>query len=71
MELGDVSQTAEDLEFGKEDLRKGLDSGIYAEVTKEHAYNAKKNGAIISSAFVVWQEKEGEKKGRFVVNLSE
>lgn len=69
-ELGDIPQTTEDLEFGTEDIRKGLESGIYHEVTPEHAQKARKAGAVISSAFVVWQEREGERAGRFVVNLS-
>lgn len=70
VELGDIPQTKEDLEIGKEDIRKGLSTGIYQEVTAEHARRAFKAGAVISSAFVVWQEKDGERSGRFVVNLS-
>ena len=32
VELGDIPQTTKDLEFAKEDIRKGLESGIYQEV---------------------------------------
>lgn len=70
VDLGDIPQTKEDLEFGKEDIKKGLSTGIYREVTPEHARRAREAGAVISSAFVVWQEKNGEPSGRFVVNLS-
>ncbi len=34
VELGDIPQTKEDLEFAKEDLKKGLATGIYQEVTR-------------------------------------
>lgn len=70
VELGDIPQTKEDLRFAKEDIKKGLASGIYQEVSQEHARRALEAGAVISSAFVVWQDKEGELSGRFVVNLS-
>ena len=70
VELGDIPQTGEDLEFGLEDLRKGLATGIYREVSRDHAQRALKAGAVISSAFVVWQGEGEERSGCFVVNLS-
>lgn len=51
-------------------MQEGCRSGIYKEITPEHAAQAKANGAIISSGFVVWQETGEGRKGRFVVNLS-
>lgn len=71
LELGDIPQTFEDLEFGRKDITKGLSTGIYTEFSRNHAHRSMRAGAIISSAFVVWQEREGERKGRFVVNLSQ
>ena len=70
VELGDIPQAMEDLEFGRADLEKGLRTGIYQEISQEQARRAKDSGAVISSAFVVWQEKDGERCGRFVINLS-
>lgn len=69
-ELGEIPQTETDKSFDLVDLRKGFQDGIYNEVTHDHAMNAKEQGAIISSAFMVWQERERGPKGRFVVNLS-
>lgn len=54
MELGDIPQTTEDLKFGKENIRKELESGIYKEVSHNHDRRAPESGAVISSAFVVW-----------------
>ena len=70
VELGDIPQTDEDRQFALEDLRKGCEDGIYQEVSRKQAQAAMSQGAVISSAFVVWQEKEEERKGRLVVNLS-
>lgn len=70
-ELGDIPQNEEDRAFASADLEEGCRSGIYQEVSASHAEMAKARGAILSSAFVVWQETaEVEKKGRFVVNLA-
>ena len=44
---GDIPQTTEDVEFGLEDIRKGLKSGIYQEVSSDHARRAKDAGAVI------------------------
>lgn len=67
--LGDISQWEEVISFGKENLKEGC-KGIYKEVSRSHAMQAKDAGAVISSAFTVWKEKDGKKKGRFVVNFS-
>lgn len=51
-------------------MEEGCHSGIYKEVSYDYAMNAKENGAIISSSFVLWQEKEDSMKVIFTVNLS-
>lgn len=68
--MGDIPQSKEDLEFGLADLKDGCATGIYQEVTRDYAMNAMNRGAIISSAFTVWQETDQGVKGRFIVNLS-
>lgn len=68
--MGDIPQDAEDRRFARGDLEEGCKSGIYKEVSKAHAMRAKAQGAVISSAFVVWKETLEGRKGRFVVNLS-
>lgn len=70
MELGDIQQTTEDLEFGKGDIRKTLESGIYKEVPHNHARCALQSEAVISSAFEVWQDRDEERVGHFLANLS-
>ena len=70
MEPGYIIQTKEDFEFGKEDIWKGLSTGIYQDVTPEHAYRALEAAALISSAFLVWKEKDSERLRQFVFNLS-
>lgn len=61
-ELGDIPQTAEDNAFAAVNLAEGCQTGIYREVSPEHAQKARAAGAIISSALVVWQETdEGQK----------
>lgn len=69
-ELTEIPQTAEDKAFAAQDLEEGCGSGIYKEVSAEHAARMKSKGAIISSAFVVWQDTEGGAKPRFVVNFA-
>lgn len=69
-ELGDILQTGEDLTFGRKNLRNGCQEGIYEAITEEYAHKAMRNGSIISSAFVVWQDGSEYRKGRLVVNLA-
>lgn len=69
IELSDIPQTEEDREFARKDLDAGCGEGIYREIPREHAMRAKEDGAVISSAFTVWQEGAAGRKGRFVVNL--
>lgn len=69
-ELPDIPQSAEDRAFALQDLEEGCKTGIYQEISAAHARRAKNGGAIISSAFVVWQDGSEGRKGRFVVNLS-
>lgn len=45
-------------------------SGIYQKIAPDHAGNALKAVAVISSAFVVWRKRDGERSGRFVVHFS-
>lgn len=52
------------------DLDEGCRRGIYAEVSERHVMRAKGDEAIITSAFVVWQDGAEGRKGRFVVNIS-
>lgn len=71
MELPDIPQDKEDRSFARLDLDKGCHEGIYRKITPVHAEQAKRDGAVISSAFTVWQDlPDGNRKGRFVVNLS-
>jgi hypothetical protein len=48
----------------------GCQEGIYEEVTTGEAERIRSTGAMISSSFVVWQDGQDGRKGRFVVNLS-
>lgn len=57
--------------FAAVDLREGCASGNYPEISQARALKAKENGALISSAFTIWQDIPEGRKGRFVVNLSE
>jgi Reverse transcriptase (RNA-dependent DNA polymerase) len=68
--MGELPQSAEDLEFGIADLRAGCKEGIYEDISAEDANLIRAKGNMISSAFVVWQEGVEGRKGRFVVNLS-
>lgn len=63
-------QSAEDLEFGRADLKKGCESGVYEELTDEEAQDLIARGFLLSSAFTVWQGEGKDRKGRFVVNFS-
>ena len=55
--------------FASEDLSDGCRTGNYRHVSNTHAKMALSKGAIITSAFVVWQEGDKGRKGRFVVNF--
>lgn len=70
MELGNIYQTTEFLGFEKGDIRKGLESGIYKKGSHNHARRALESAAVISSAFVVWQDRDEERVGRLVINSS-
>ena len=70
MELGDIPQAREYLEFAKEGIKNGTATGIYQEVSLEHARRALAARDVISSAFVVWKEKDFERSRWFVVELS-
>lgn len=58
--LPEIPQTTEDLEFAEEVLDKGCREGVYEEVSCEVAMEAVARGNILSSAFVVWQDKESK-----------
>jgi hypothetical protein len=68
--MSPISQTTEDLAFGREDLRAGFLERICEEITLEAAEGIRRTGAMISSSVVVWQDGSEGRKGRFVVNLS-
>jgi hypothetical protein len=65
-----IPQNKEDLEFGKEDLRIGCDSGIYEELSAEEVRAVVETGRMVSSAFTTWQGEGVERKGRLVINFS-
>lgn len=65
-----IPQTQEDKEFGLSLLKKGMQNGIYEEVTRKHAMCIFAGGKIVSSAFVLWKGEEEKRKGRFVMNLA-
>jgi hypothetical protein len=65
-----ISQSREDLEFGRCDLGAGCASGIYEEVGLEEVREAVCLGRMVSSAFVVWQGEGAERKGRFAIHFS-
>lgn len=68
--LPNIPKSAEDLKFGLEDLQVGCRSGIYEEVSMSHGVRAMEKGAVIFSAFTVWQDRGDTNMGRLVVNLS-
>lgn len=70
VELGNVAQTMEDLELTEADIETGPTSGIYQEIKLEHARCAPFAEAVIILAFVIRQERDGERSGRVVVSLS-
>lgn len=70
VELGDIPQGLEDRAFARKDLMDGCKNGIYEEVNRKEVEDALREGAVISSAFTVWQEKGAERKGRLVINFS-
>ncbi len=69
--LGAIPQDERSLAFGEEDLRIGCTGRdrIYRELTSADLDRVRQKGLLISSAFTVWHESNGEMKGRFVVNL--
>ena len=67
--LGQTPQTEEDKAFAAVDLAERCRSGIYMEVTPEHAVRARQEGAGIFSSFVVWQDGPEGRKGQFILNL--
>lgn len=70
MELGDLPQSTEDIQFAKTEIQLGLDTGIFARVSQEYARKAMADEAIISTAFTFWFGSGEEINGRFVLNLS-
>jgi hypothetical protein len=55
--MGLIPQSPEDLAFSREDLRAGFQEGIYEEVSRSEVDEIRCTGAMVSSSFVVWQEK--------------
>lgn len=67
--LPPIPQTEADKEFASADLSKGLREGIYEKVSWDLVQERVREGALVSSSFVVWQGEGSERKGRFVINL--
>lgn len=65
-----IPQEMGDIRYARAYLEEGCLKGIFEEVKKWHAVTAKKNGSVISSAFAVWKEKGGERKGQFVIKFT-
>jgi hypothetical protein len=65
-----IPQTPEDLAFGREDIRAGYREGIYEEMTVGNTKRIRSTGVMVSSIFVVWQDRPEVRNWRFVVNLS-
>jgi hypothetical protein len=65
-----IPQNKEDLEFGKEDLRIGCDSGIYEELSAEEVRAVVETGRMVSSAFTTWQGEGVERSGRLVISFA-
>ena len=68
--LGELPQADEDLEYGMEDLAKGCAEGIYKELGASYVRDAVARGYMVSSFFVVWQDRSEGRKGRFLVNFA-
>ena len=68
--MGPVPQTAEDLAFGRADLKAGCLAGVYRKLTPEQRTDLLRAGYLISSAFTLWQGESEDRKGRFVNNFS-
>ena len=68
-ELPDIPQSAEDRAFAIQNVKEGCKTVIYREISAGHASRAKNGCAIISFAFVVWQDGSEGRKWWFVVNL--
>ena len=67
--MGPVPQTAEDLAFGREDLKVGCGMGVYEKMTPEGREDLIRRGFLVSSAFTLWQGEGEDRKGRFVNNF--
>jgi hypothetical protein len=66
-ELGRIPMTAVDQRFAREDLATGIREGVYEELSRDYAMAMMREGAMISSAFVV--RKSDTNEPRFVINL--
>lgn len=71
-ETGAIPQDTRSIEFGEEDLTKGLlpENSFYRRMTAADMVRVRSKGRLISSAFTVWQEKGGVEEGRFEICLN-
>lgn len=71
-EMGPIPQDSRSIAFGEADLAKGLqvENGFYRKMTESDLTRVRSQGKLISSAFTVWQEKDGIEEGRFVICLN-
>ena len=61
--MGPVPQTAEDLAFGRADLKAGCGAGFYRKVMPDKRADLICTGNLISSSFFLWQGEGGIAKG--------
>ena len=71
-EMPPIPQDSRSTALGEEDLEKGLlpKNRFYRRMTEENMTRVRSEGRLISSAFTVWQEKDGNEEGRFVICLN-
>lgn len=71
-EMPSIPQDARSVEFGEEELRKGLlpEYAFFRLMTEQDIERVREAGKLISSAFTIWQEKDGVEQPRFVVCLN-
>lgn len=53
LEMGNIPQDEEELSFARKDLEEGCQTGFYRKISHDHAMEAKRQGAVISSSFTV------------------
>lgn len=71
-EMPPIPQDQSSLEYGESELRKGLqpEYSFFRVLTEADLRRVRSAGKLISSAFTVWQEKDGLEEPRFVICLN-